>query len=128
MRYSVTMIAVGSLAMLAACGTTPKERTSGGAAAGAATGAGIGALAGPPGIVAGAVIGGGAGAVTGATTSPNQVNLGKPPWTNPETREPATSRTAQSRDLGNAGASQNASVDRLNEQSLQAAQQGRPYQ
>jgi hypothetical protein len=128
MRYSVTIIAIGSLAMLAACGTTPKERTSGGAAAGAATGAGIGALAGPPGIVAGAVIGGGAGAVTGATTKPDQVNLGKPPWTNPDTRVPAPSRTARSTNYGRTDGSQNAAVDRLNEQSLQAAQQGRPYQ
>jgi phage tail tape-measure protein len=128
MRYSVTIIAIGSLAMLAACGTTTKERTSGGAAAGAATGAGIGALAGPPGVVAGAVIGGGAGAVTGATTSPSQVNLGKPPWTNPDTRVPAPNRTARSTDRGNTSTSQNAAVDRLNEQSLQAAQQGRPYQ
>jgi phage tail tape-measure protein len=128
MKYSVTIIAIGSLAMLAACGTTTKERTSGGAAAGAATGAGVGALAGPPGVVAGAVIGGGAGAVAGATTSPNQVNLGKPPWTNPDTRVPATSRTGRSTDVGNTGTSQNASVDRLNERSLQAAQQGRTYQ
>jgi phage tail tape-measure protein len=128
MRYSVTIIAIGSLAMLAACGTTTKERTSGGAAAGAATGAGIGALAGPPGVVAGAVIGGGAGAVTGATTSPSQVNLGKPPWTNPVTRVPAPNRTAGSTDRSNTSTSQNAAVDRLNEQSLQAAQQGRPYQ
>jgi len=127
-RYSVAIIAIGSLAMLAACGTTTKERTSGGAAAGAATGAGIGAFAGPPGVVAGAVIGGGAGAVTGATTSPSQVNLGKPPWTNPDTRVPAPNRTARSTDRGNTSTSQNASVDRLNEQSLQAAQQGRPYQ
>lgn len=82
---------VGAAAMalaLAACGTEPGERTSGGAAAGAATGAGIGALGGPVGALAGAAIGAGAGAATGAATSPNQVNLGEPPWTNPQARVP----------------------------------------
>ncbi|WP_439598847.1 peptidoglycan-binding domain-containing protein [Falsiroseomonas sp.] len=74
--------------MVAACGTDPNERVTGGAAAGAATGAGVGALGGPVGALAGAAIGGGAGAVTGATTSPRDVNLGRPVWNNPETRLP----------------------------------------
>jgi hypothetical protein len=39
-------------------------------------------------MAVGALVGGGAGAVTGAATSPKDVNLGKPPWTNPETRVP----------------------------------------
>jgi hypothetical protein len=72
----------------AACGTSERDRTTGGAAAGAATGAGIGALGGPVGALAGAAIGGGVGAVTGATTSPSDVNLGRPPWSNPEVRTP----------------------------------------
>lgn len=76
------------VAGLAACGTDPRDRTTGGAAAGAATGAGIGALGGPVGALAGAAIGAGAGAVTGATTSPRDVNLGKPVWDNPEVRTP----------------------------------------
>ena len=76
--------------LLAACGTDPQDRTTGGAAAGAATGAAIGALGGPPGMLAGAVIGGGAGAVTGAVTEPRDVNLGTPPWSNPEVRVPGT--------------------------------------
>jgi peptidoglycan hydrolase-like protein with peptidoglycan-binding domain len=76
--------------MVAACGTDPQERVSGGAAAGAATGAGVGALGGPVGALAGAAIGGGAGAVTGATTSPRDVNLGRPIWNDPETRVPGT--------------------------------------
>jgi hypothetical protein len=77
------------LAFLAtACGTEPGERTTGGAAAGAATGAGVGALGGPVGALAGAAIGAGAGAVTGATTDASDVNLGKPPWTNPQARVP----------------------------------------
>ncbi|MBD0272177.1 MAG: hypothetical protein ICV73_09625, partial [Acetobacteraceae bacterium] len=72
----------------AACGTREPDRTTGGAAAGAATGAGIGALGGPVGALAGAAIGAGAGAVTGAVTNPSDVNLGRPPWSNPEVRTP----------------------------------------
>lgn len=121
MKYSVTIMALGIAGLLAACGTTPKERTSGGAAAGAATGAAVGALAGPPGILAGAVIGGGAGAVTGATTSPSQVNLGKPPWTNPNTRVPTPNGPVHPAKYSRGG-SQNAETDRLNEQSLNSAQ------
>ncbi|WP_372617483.1 peptidoglycan-binding domain-containing protein [Falsiroseomonas sp.] len=79
-------VALGLLT--AACGTTPQERTTGGAAAGAATGAGIGALGGPGGALAGAAIGGGVGAVTGAVTEPSTVNLGEPPWNNPQARVP----------------------------------------
>ena len=120
MRYYSVVIA--AMTLLASCGTNPQERTTGGAAAGAATGAGIGALAGPPGVVVGALVGGGSGAVTGAATSPSQVNLGKPPWTNPDTRIPAPGGTARATDR-----SQTAMVDRLNDQSLQAAQQGRNF-
>ncbi len=86
MRHLMLVAALGSLALLAACGQGPQERTTGGAAAGAATGAGVGALGGPVGALAGAAIGGGAGAVTGATTTPQQVNLGAPPWQNPNAR------------------------------------------
>jgi phage tail tape-measure protein len=129
MNIKLNVIAVGALCALAACGTQPKERAEGGAAAGAATGAAVGALAGPPGMVAGALIGGGAGAATGASTSPQQVNLGKPPWTNPNTRIPtpngSVSPTA-SRGRGSA-TSQNAEVDRLNEESLRAAQNGTTF-
>ncbi|MGH7104300.1 MAG: hypothetical protein ACREFJ_18105 [Acetobacteraceae bacterium] len=84
----MTAVALGLLVSLAGCGQTEPERTTGGAAAGAATGAGVGLIAGPPGAAAGALIGAGVGAVAGATTSPKQVNLGKPPWTNPNTRVP----------------------------------------
>lgn len=80
--------AVALAALLGACGTDTRERTTGGAAAGAATGAGVGALGGPVGALAGAAIGGGAGAVTGAVTEPSTVNLGEPPWSNPEARVP----------------------------------------
>ena len=127
MRHAVAILAVGTLGLLAACGTAPKERATGGAAAGAATGAGIGALAGPPGMVAGALIGGGAGAATGAATSPSQVNLGKPPWTNPETRVPTPAGTTRPSRSGRADTAQNAAVDRLNEESLRSAQEGKTY-
>ncbi|KAA5614421.1 hypothetical protein F1189_01610 [Rhodovastum atsumiense] len=80
--------AVGAVALLAACGTQTRERTTGGAAAGAATGAGVGALGGPVGALVGAGVGAGAGAVTGATTNPSDVNLGRPPWSNPQARVP----------------------------------------
>jgi len=83
------MVAALGLALtLAGCGQTATERTTGGAAAGAAAGAGVGALGGPVGVLAGGAIGAGAGAVAGATTSPEDVNLGRPPWTNPEARVP----------------------------------------
>jgi hypothetical protein len=91
MKLLVQLATLGGLTVLAACGTSPQERTTGGAAAGAATGAGIGALAGPPGMALGAAVGAGAGALTGATTKPSQLNLGEPPWTNPQTRVPTPS-------------------------------------
>jgi hypothetical protein len=72
--------AILGVGLLAACGTSPDDRTTGGAATGAGTGATIGLIGGPIGVVVGAVIGGGAGALTGATTKPEDVNLGPPPW------------------------------------------------
>jgi phage tail tape-measure protein len=126
MKHRSSLVALLGLAgLLAACGNNPQERTTGGAAAGAATGAAVGALAGPPGMAVGALVGGGAGAVTGAATKPSQVNLGKPPWTNPDTRVPTpngTATTTSSRYRRGSDSSQNAEVDRLNDQSLQAAQ------
>lgn len=91
--------------MLAGCGTDPGERVSGGAAAGAATGAGIGALGGPPGVLAGAAIGGGVGAVTGATTTPSQVDLGRPVWADDDGRRPAVRGTTTNRQAQQALAS-----------------------
>jgi phage tail tape-measure protein len=130
MKQHMTVAALGMLGLLAACGTNPQERTTGGAAAGAATGAGIGALAGPPGIVVGGLVGAGAGAATGAATSPNQVNLGKPPWTNPQTRLPTPNgpvAPASAHYRNGPDTSQNADVDRLNDQSYQRAQSGSSY-
>jgi phage tail tape-measure protein len=125
MKSTVSLTALGALCLLSACGTAPGERTTGGAAAGAATGAGIGALAGPPGMAVGALVGGGAGAATGAATSPQQVNLGKPPWTNPQTRLPTPNGTVAPATHGDG--SQNAEADRLNAESLRAAQGGGTY-
>ena len=126
MNGRVIIVSLGMLSLLAACGTTPQERTTGGAAAGAATGAAVGALAGPPGMVVGALVGGGAGATAGAVTTPQQVNLGKPPWTNPEARMPTPNSEGRVGRPSRAG-SQDAQVERLNEESLRAAQNGTDY-
>ncbi len=93
MKMMARLAVIGMIAMLAACGTSSSDRTTGGAAAGAATGAGIGALGGPVGAVVGGVIGGGAGAITGGVTKPSELNLGTPPWSNPEARVPTPSGT-----------------------------------
>jgi hypothetical protein len=86
---NIRLIGAAILALaLVGCGTNERERVQGGAATGAATGAGVGALGGPIGVGIGAVVGGGAGAITGATTSPSDVNLGRPVWSNPEVRTP----------------------------------------
>jgi hypothetical protein len=106
MRWTTAGAAALTL-LVAGCGYTQGERVSGGAAVGAATGAGIGALAGPVGALAGAGVGGVAGGITGAVTSPEEVQLGRPPWTNPEARVPSLDdrrRVAASRDNWGTGA------------------------
>lgn len=85
-RLAIPVLA--SVTLLAACGSQERERVTGGTATGAATGATIGLVGGPIGVVVGGVIGGGAGAITAATTSPEDLNLGRPVWANPETRIP----------------------------------------
>jgi len=123
MKHLLSAAALGMLGLLAACGTNPGERTSGGAAAGAATGAAVGALAGPPGVVVGGLVGAGAGAATGAATRPDQLNLGKPPWTNLQTRVPTLNGpVAPASARYQPDTSQNAEVDRLNDQSYQNVQ------
>lgn len=83
----LNLVGAAALALtVAACGYTREDRVTGGAATGAATGAAVGALAGPPGMLAGAAIGGVAGGVTGAATTPSEINLGRPVWSNPEVR------------------------------------------
>jgi phage tail tape-measure protein len=129
MKRAGSIAVLGALSLLAACGTEPQERTTGGAAAGAATGAAVGALAGPPGVAVGALVGGGAGAITGAATKPSTVNLGKPPWTNPQTRVPTPNGPVgpATRTRYQSDTSQNSQVDQLNEQSLESARSGQNY-
>lgn len=115
-----TLLAAMAVGLLTACGTTPQERTTGGAAAGAATGAGIGALGGPGGAVVGALVGGGAGAVTGAVTEPETVNLGEPPWSNPQARVPGV-------ELGNRGGGATAASSDPRTRQLQQALNDRGY-
>ena len=76
MKIITTLILVGTVGILGACGASEPGRVQGAAA----TGATVGLVGGPVGVAAGAVIGGGAGALTGATTTPEQVDLGKPVW------------------------------------------------
>src|SRR4051794_28817413 len=93
--FSMRWTLVGAAAMavaLAGCGTNTTDRTTGGAATGAATGAVIGAVGGPVGVGAGAAIGAGVGAATGAATTPNEVNLGSPPWHDNQNRSVAGHR------------------------------------
>lgn len=114
-----------AVALLAGCGTKQSDRVGGGAAAGAATGAGVGALGGPPGMAVGALVGAGAGAATGAATRPSDVNLGKPPWSNPETRVPTPNGpVGPGSRRTSAAASGTTTTDQLNDQSYQASQQG----
>lgn len=65
---------------LAACGSDPFDRTTGGAATGAATGGAIGLAFGGIGAIPGALIGAGLGAGTGAATDAETVDLGEPLW------------------------------------------------
>ncbi len=82
-RTMKTVLVLGGVALLAACGYNKQERASGGAATEAGTGAAIGLVGGPIGVAAGAGIGAAAGAATGASTTPRQLNLGRTPWNNP---------------------------------------------
>ena len=80
MHMFMKIVLAGTAALLGACGASEPGRVQGGAAAGAATGATVGLIGGPVGVAAGAVIGGGAGAIASASTTPKQVDLGKPVW------------------------------------------------
>ncbi len=71
---------IPALALLAGCGSGNFDRVTTGAGTGAAGGAVIGLLGGPVGVLVGAGIGAGVGAVTGSTTTPDQIDLGKPIW------------------------------------------------
>ncbi len=67
-----TILGLAASAALAGCGTQMGDRL----ASGAAIGAGAGVVAGGVGAVGGAIV----GAAVGGLTSPEQVNLGEPPW------------------------------------------------
>ncbi|MDE8348254.1 MAG: hypothetical protein POG74_02050 [Acidocella sp.] len=72
--------AASLLLSLGACGDGQPGRLQGGTAGGAVAGATFGLIGGPVGVVVGAAIGGAAGAITSTSTSPKQVDLGKPIW------------------------------------------------
>jgi hypothetical protein len=74
----LALLAVSTLLLVSACGTSHSDRALSGAGIGAGAGAVGGALLGDP--LAGAAIGGAAGAATGAFTSPDTIYLGKPVW------------------------------------------------
>lgn len=67
----IILAATATLA-LAGCGTQMGDRL----ASGAAIGGGVGLAAGGVGAIPGAIV----GAAVGGLTSPEQVNLGDPPW------------------------------------------------
>jgi hypothetical protein len=81
MRFGIHPVATIGLAIaLAGCGSSQPGRLQGGTAGGAATGAAFGLIGGPIGVVVGAGIGAGVGALTSTSTSPKQVDLGRPVW------------------------------------------------
>ncbi|HQT64360.1 MAG: hypothetical protein B7Z75_04960 [Acidocella sp. 20-57-95] len=80
MRVKFPILLLSACLSLAGCGDGQPGRLQGGTASGVAAGATFGLIGGPIGVVVGAAIGGAAGAITSTTTSPSQVDLGKPVW------------------------------------------------
>ena len=76
----MAILALAGVGLLAGCGQSQFDRVTTGAGTGAGTGALIGLLGGPIGVGLGAAIGAGVGALAGGTTTPEQINLGKPIW------------------------------------------------
>jgi hypothetical protein len=72
---AATLAALG----LSACGTSQSDRTLSGAGIGAASGAVISGVTGGS-VGTGAVVGAVVGGVVGATTTKDDINLGKPIW------------------------------------------------
>lgn len=93
MKKTILATAITGM-VLAGCGTTTSDRTLSGAGIGAGAGAVVGAVTGLT-VAEGAVLGAVAGGLTGALTKPDQVNLGKPAWSESNNTSPA-SPTAQS--------------------------------
>jgi osmotically inducible lipoprotein OsmB len=83
MVRTISLFAIAAL-VLAACGTTPRDRTVSGAGIGAAGGAVVGAVTGLT-VLEGAALGAVGGALTGVLTDPDKLNLGDPFWRRSET-------------------------------------------
>lgn len=66
------------LAVVSACGTSPRDRGASGAAIGAGAGAAGSALVGGS-VLGGALVGGAAGAAAGLLTDSDQIDLGPVP-------------------------------------------------
>ena len=75
----ILLVALSSLLLLAACGSSQKDRGISGGAIGAGVGAATGAATGGN-VLGGAVLGGAAGAATGVLTDDDDVDLGDPVW------------------------------------------------
>ena len=76
--HMLTAVTLAALS-LSACGTSQSDRTLSGAGIGAATGAVIGGVTGGR-VGTGAVVGAVVGGVVGATTTKDDIILGKPIW------------------------------------------------
>ena len=90
-RHTLIASLAAAAVLLTACESmTPEQKgTAAGAGIGAATGAVISAATGGKagvGAAVGGVVGAGAGALGSSLTEPEDVNLGDPPWRNPEAR------------------------------------------
>lgn len=78
-QYKTITLALLSLSLLAACGSTKGDRAISGGGIGAGVGAITGAVVGGS-PLAGAAIGGAVGAAAGGLTKERDVDLGKPVW------------------------------------------------
>lgn len=75
----LTVVALGTVLTLTACGESTGDRAMSGGAIGAGVGAAAGAVTGTS-VMGGAILGGAAGAATGAATDEDQIDLGDPAW------------------------------------------------
>ena len=78
MKMHAGMMLAAAMLLVAACGTSTKDRALSGAGIGAGARLVGGALTGAP--ATGALLGGAAGAAAGGLTKPSQIDLGKPVW------------------------------------------------
>lgn len=75
----IIIVLLGSVLLLAGCGSSKTDRGVSGGAIGAGVGAATGAATGGS-AVGGAILGGAVGAATGVLTDDDDVDLGKPVW------------------------------------------------